>query len=199
MGQRVRVANRSAGAVPVCPLLSVFSTDLGWIGILGCAGQLHAVTIGHDTGDGVRDAIHRRLSDSSTDDAGVDFPTEGDWFPALRRRLQEYCAGHGVDFADIPLQVHHQTVFQKRVLELTRRIAFGRTITYGALALQAGFPRAARAVGTVMSTNRFPLVVPCHRVVQSGGRIGNYTAPQGRSLKERLLALEAAVQETAAK
>ena len=60
-----------------------------------------------------------------------------------------------------------------------------------AVAERAGAPRAARAVGTVMSTNRFPILIPCHRVIAAAGKLGGYSAPQGLDLKARLLAMEA--------
>ncbi len=126
-------------------------------------------------------------------ECGSDF-RELDWNSELRRRLERYCFGEPGDFGDIPLELPAGTEFQQRVLRVTRRIPYGKTMSYGRLAEKAGFPRAARAVGTVMSSNRFPIVVPCHRVVAAGGKSGGYTSPQGVSLKLRLLALEAGVR-----
>ena len=68
----------------------------------------------------------------------------------------------------------------------------GETVSYAELAGRAGSPNAARAVGGVMAGNRVPLLVPCHRVVGAGGRLGGFSAPTGVELKKRLLALEAA-------
>ena len=77
------------------------------------------------------------------------------------------------------------------VIKNCRRIGWGETLTYGQLAEAAGSPRAARAVGTVMSGNRFPIIVPCHRVVSStGNRFGGFTAPGGVPMKKRMLKLE---------
>ena len=73
-----------------------------------------------------------------------------------------------------------------------RLIPYGQVLTYGELAERAGSPRAARAVGNVMRTNRFPLIVPCHRVVGAAGALGGYSAPTGLKMKRRLLRLEAA-------
>ena len=83
------------------------------------------------------------------------------------------------------------TAFQESVVLAIRAVGYGQTVSYGELAELAGYPRAARAVGTVMSTNPFPILIPCHRVVASGGKLGGYSAPQGLSLKESLLAMEA--------
>ena len=80
--------------------------------------------------------------------------------------------------------------FPRAVYEtLQRDVRFGETVSYGELAEMAGRPGAARAVGNAMSRNPVPIVVPCHRVVASGGRIGGY-GPSGVRTKRFLLALE---------
>jgi methylated-DNA-[protein]-cysteine S-methyltransferase len=80
--------------------------------------------------------------------------------------------------------------FPRTVYEVLRRdVRFGETVSYGELAEMAGRPGAARAVGNAMSRNPVPIVVPCHRVVTSGGRIGGY-GPSGVRTKRFLLALE---------
>ena len=108
-------------------------------------------------------------------------------------RLQTYAAGDtSVTFSDIPLELSHLSSFQRKVVDRCRRIAAGKTRTYGELADLAGFPGAARAVGSVMSSNRYPIVIPCHRVVGSAGSLGGFSAPQGISLKQRMLTLEGA-------
>ena len=77
-----------------------------------------------------------------------------------------------------------------QVVRACRKIGRGRTRTYGELAAAAGSPGASRAVGSVMAKNRFPIIVPCHRVVGAGGSLGGFSAPTGLNLKERMLALE---------
>jgi methylated-DNA-[protein]-cysteine S-methyltransferase len=80
--------------------------------------------------------------------------------------------------------------FPRTVYETLRReVGWGETVSYGELAEMAGRPRAARAVGNAMSRNPVPIVVPCHRVVAAGGRIGGY-GPSGVPTKRFLLALE---------
>lgn len=116
---------------------------------------------------------------------------ELDWNPKLRTRLERYAVGERDEFNDVALDFPSQTEFQQRILAVTRRIRYGKTMSYGDLAAKAGYPRAARAVGTVMSSNLFPIVIPCHRVVAAGDKPGGYTSPQGVSMKLRLLALEA--------
>jgi methylated-DNA-[protein]-cysteine S-methyltransferase len=169
------------------PTLSIFPTNLGWFGLLGKNSRLASVLVGHASADEVRRAAARQTRHVP---GGPAF-RENDWNPELRRRLERYCIGERCDFYDVLLDGPAGTEFRQRVLKVARRIPYGKTLSYGMLAEKAGFPRAARAVGTVMSSNRFPIVIPCHRVVASGGKTGGYTLPQGVSLKQRLLALEA--------
>jgi methylated-DNA-[protein]-cysteine S-methyltransferase len=107
-------------------------------------------------------------------------------------RLLAFAQGEPVDFENVEVEHSGLTEFQRRVRAQCRQIPYGETRTYGQLAAAAGRPGAARAVGTVMSQNRVPLVVPCHRVVASGGGLGGFSAPQGINMKRRLLAMEQA-------
>jgi methylated-DNA-[protein]-cysteine S-methyltransferase len=115
---------------------------------------------------------------------------EVDWYPDLVARLRAFASGQSVDFRDITLELSHLTPFQKRVVGQCRKIGYGRTRSYGELAELVGSPRAARAVGSTMAVNRFPIIVPCHRVINSDGSPGNYSALDGPRTKVRLLALE---------
>ena len=76
------------------------------------------------------------------------------------------------------------------MIEACQRIPRGETLSYGELAAKVGNPGAARAVGTVMSSNPLPLVIPCHRVLGAGGCLGGYSARQGVAMKRRLLEME---------
>jgi methylated-DNA-[protein]-cysteine S-methyltransferase len=170
--------------------LSVFPTACGWCGLVGTDNVVRAVFVGYRSADDVRRAADRRATrGAGNDDVSC---TEHDWHPRLRQRLEQYCSGRPVAFDDISVALPRGTNFQQRVLELTRQIGYGQTATYGELAARAGHPRAARAVGTVMASNRLPILVPCHRVVASGG-VGGYSSPRGVGLKHKLLAMEAEI------
>jgi O-6-methylguanine DNA methyltransferase len=82
------------------------------------------------------------------------------------------------------------TEFEKKVLMACMEIPAGETLTYGQLAEKAGYPKAARAVGSVLAKNKLPLIIPCHRVVRADGKIGNFSAPGGTKLKKRMLNYE---------
>jgi methylated-DNA-[protein]-cysteine S-methyltransferase len=109
---------------------------------------------------------------------------------AFADRLAAYFAGKRDDFLDVELDLEDPTPFQRAVVETLRRIPYGETVTYGELAALAGHPNAQRAAGTFCAHNRFPIVVPCHRVVAAGG-LGSYGS-LGVEYKRRLLELEGA-------
>ncbi len=84
-----------------------------------------------------------------------------------------------------------QTAFFRRTYEALRKVTWGQTTTYGALARELGAgPEIARVVGQAMAKNPVPLIIPCHRVLAAGGKIGGFSAPGGSSAKVRMLALE---------
>ena len=108
----------------------------------------------------------------------------------VRLELDEYFAGRRRHF-DITPDVRFLPAYHQAVLEELARVEYGTTTTYGTLAAQAGNPRAARAVGTVMHRNPIPIVLPCHRVVGASGSLTGYAG--GLQLKEQLLRLEGAI------
>jgi methylated-DNA-[protein]-cysteine S-methyltransferase len=107
-----------------------------------------------------------------------------------RRQLDEYFAGRRRSF-DLELDLEGIAPFHRRVLAELARVPYGELTTYGRLAALAERPSAARAVGTVMNRNPLPIVLPCHRVVGSSGKLVGYAGGLGR--KERLLRLEGAL------
>jgi methylated-DNA-[protein]-cysteine S-methyltransferase len=106
-----------------------------------------------------------------------------------RRELEDYFAGRRTDFA-IALDRRLMGGFAERVLAATAAIPYGQTSTYAAVAAQAGSPRGWRAAGNALGSNPLPIVVPCHRVLASGGGLGGYTG--GVQRKRALLAVEEA-------
>jgi methylated-DNA-[protein]-cysteine S-methyltransferase len=108
--------------------------------------------------------------------------------PVLLELVKAYFAGRPVAFDEVELELEWCTPFQRAVAEALRHVPYGETLTYGELAIAAGYPNAHGAAGTFCAANRFPLVLPCHRVVSATG-IGSYGS-LGSDYKRRLLALE---------
>ena len=108
----------------------------------------------------------------------------------LRRELDEYFAGGRRTF-DVPVDWALTSGFTRKVLEATAAIPFGEVGTYRSVAVAAGSERATRAAGNALSSNPIPIVVPCHRVLRTGGGLGGYAG--GLERKRRLLALEGAL------
>jgi methylated-DNA-[protein]-cysteine S-methyltransferase len=105
----------------------------------------------------------------------------------VRRELDEYFDGHRQRF-ETPIDWSYLAGFTREVLRATARIGFGEVSTYAGVAEEAGSPRAVRAAGNALGANPMPVIVPCHRVLRTGGSLGGYTG--GLERKEFLLRLE---------
>jgi methylated-DNA-[protein]-cysteine S-methyltransferase len=152
---------------PVGPL-TVAATDEG------------LVRVGFDSEESVLDELARTVSPRV-----VGLPARLD---RVRRQLDEYFEGRRHDF-DLPIDWRLSKGFRRTVLErLFGDVGFGHVVSYRELAELVGNPKASRAVGTAMATNPIPIVVPCHRVLRTGGALGGYGG--GLEVKEYLLRLE---------
>jgi methylated-DNA-[protein]-cysteine S-methyltransferase len=100
--------------------------------------------------------------------------------------------GERVDLSTVPLDMDGVPPFHRRVYEIARSVPPGATLTYGAIATRLGEPGAARAVGQALGQNPFGIIVPCHRVLAAGGRMGGFSANGGTVTKHRLLVIEGA-------
>jgi methylated-DNA-[protein]-cysteine S-methyltransferase len=106
-----------------------------------------------------------------------------------RRQLDEYF-GRDRRVFDIPLDWRLTSGFRREVLRATAQIPYGHTASYRDVATRAGSPGAVRAAGSALATNPLPIVVPCHRVLRTGGALGSYRG--GSEAKAQLLSLEGA-------
>jgi methylated-DNA-[protein]-cysteine S-methyltransferase len=171
-------------------VLDVFDSELGWIAISATERRLLGVVFGYARkSDALAAAKARGMTGSASrrnDESDADA-----WLADVRARFVSFAAGEFEDFRDVEIDESHLTAFERAVVKACRAIPYGETLAYGQLAAKAGRDGAARAVGRVMATNCYPLVVPCHRVLASGGKLGGYSAPEGLALKRRLLAMEA--------
>lgn len=119
---------------------------------------------------------------------GEEADAASDFGQAMAEALARYVAGEEARWPKIPADMGCLPPFTRRVLEELRRVPAGQALSYGELAARSGRPGAARAVGQVMAANPWPLVVPCHRVLASGGRLGGFGP--GPEMKRWLLELE---------
>ena len=104
--------------------------------------------------------------------------------------LQRYFTGVPTEFAAVPLDFTGIAAFPRQLYEEMRKLRWGETLTYGELAARVGVPGAAQAVGRAMGANPLPVIVPCHRVLASHGKLGGFSAPGGGRTKLRLLEME---------
>ncbi len=110
---------------------------------------------------------------------------------AVAVAVEQYFEGKPIDFASVKLDLRDQDAFHTELYAAVRRVGWGRTTTYGALARELGLgPEVARDVGQAMANNPVALIIPCHRVLGAGGKLGGFSAPGGSSTKARMLELE---------
>jgi methylated-DNA-[protein]-cysteine S-methyltransferase len=107
-------------------------------------------------------------------------------------QARRYFDGERIDFTPIPLDLSGIEPARRAIYDALRKVPFGETVTYGELAKRAGAtaPQAAQDVGVAMARNPVPLIIPCHRVLAAGGKLGGFSAPGRTEAKQRMLALE---------
>jgi len=160
-----------------------FESPIGTLRVASTARGLAVVDLPTANGRGFAGLLARHFPDARREEA----------FAPNReaiRQLLEYLEGKRTGF-DLPLDLRG-TEFQRAVWDALLAIPYGETRSYLDVARAVGNPEAVRAVGMANGANPVPLVVPCHRVIQSGGRIGGYGG--GLDLKRRLLAMEQSLQ-----
>ncbi|WP_457935942.1 methylated-DNA--[protein]-cysteine S-methyltransferase [Mesorhizobium sp. 10J20-29] len=165
----------------------ILETPLGFIGLAWTGQGLRRLCLP----DTSRAVVERRLSRHDTDTMPVGTAHVGpEWLEELMRGICSYANGENTDFADVPLDLAGIDAFRVAVYAAARKLRFGETVTYGELAARAGHPGLARETGAALGSNPVPLVVPCHRILAAGGKIGGFSAPGGAASKARMLALE---------
>ncbi|MEZ6068229.1 MAG: methylated-DNA--[protein]-cysteine S-methyltransferase [Planctomycetaceae bacterium] len=169
----------------------LIESRFGWVGLLGDEAGVRRVVIGHASRADLLDQLLPRSTNITDPFVPAALKEAAD-------RIDHYLGGEPVDLTTIPLHLPRCTPFQQQVVAQLRQVGYGETLSYGELAARAGRPRAARAVGTVMSSNPLPLLIPCHRVVGAGGQLGGFSAPTGIALKRQLLEMEQCQRPSAA-
>jgi methylated-DNA-[protein]-cysteine S-methyltransferase len=103
---------------------------------------------------------------------------------------KRYFGGERIEFSAFGLDLAGVEPFRRTIYDALRAVGWGETVTYGELAQRAGAPGAAQEVGVAMARNPVPLIIPCHRVLAAGGKIGGFSAPGRTETKQSMLALE---------
>ncbi len=163
--------------------LTLFDTAIGRCGIAWGPRGIVALQLPEATPDATRARLLRAHPDA----------VEGEPPEAVRAAIEAIVAllhGEPRDLTGIALDMEHVPDFHRRVYQVAQTIPPGKTLTYGDVARRLGDPGAAQAVGQALGRNPFAIIVPCHRVVATGGRIGGFSANGGAATKRRILAIE---------
>ena len=164
---------------------ALFDTAIGACGIAWGERGLVGVQLPEGSEARTRARLRRRFSDAR----------EAPPPPAVQRAIEGIVAllhGEAIDLSGVALDMDRVPPFERRVYEVARTIMPGATLSYGDIAARLGAPGEARAVGQALGQNPFPLVVPCHRVLAAGGKVGGFSANGGIATKLRLLSIEGA-------
>jgi methylated-DNA-[protein]-cysteine S-methyltransferase len=161
----------------------VFDTDFGSCAIAWSDVGLTRVRLPEST----RAETEARISRADPEAARAPLP---EFATEAVDALQKYFCGTAVSLDVLRLDESIVSDFNLAIYRALRAVPRGATVTYGELAKRIGQPRTARAVGVAMGQNPWPVIVPCHRVLAQGGKMGGFSAPGGTATKEKLLALE---------
>jgi methylated-DNA-[protein]-cysteine S-methyltransferase len=161
----------------------LFETDLGACGVAWSERGVARFQLP----EADRGATERRLRRRAAESSAVSPPRT---IAAVIADVQRYMGGAKVDFSAVALDLAGVAPFYAEIYAAARDVGWGETATYGELARRVGTPGAARAVGQAMARNPIPLIIPCHRVLASGNKVGGFSAFGGTRSKQKLLGLE---------
>jgi methylated-DNA-[protein]-cysteine S-methyltransferase len=162
----------------------VFETAAGFCAIAWSDAGITRFVLPSQTAEATEHNLRRRIGNAEPGTPTAEVMAA---VTAARR----YFEGEKIDFSDLPLDLGGQSDFFKQIYAAARRVSWGSTTTYGSLAKEIGAgPETARGVGQAMARNPVPLIIPCHRVLAAGGKLGGFSAPGGTTTKQHMLKLE---------
>jgi methylated-DNA-[protein]-cysteine S-methyltransferase len=174
---------------------TIFKTRWGYFGLVGTESGLLRTHLPGPRPEKIKRQLLKNLSFVNRDsrikhqESRIEF--DKTFFKTTQEQITAYFDGDCINFSrDFPIILDGFSFFISSVLTACREIRFGRTISYSGLAKKLGRPGAARAAGCALAKNPLPLIIPCHRVVRSNGKIGGFSTPGGTNLKAKLLELE---------
>ena len=162
---------------------TIFKTNWGYFGLAAAGEGLFRTCLPLAGPEMVESQLLQNLQKSRYDK---------NLFRTAQEQIIAYFEGVIINFRDIPVVLDGSSSFFRSVLNACRNIGFGRTISYSGLAKKSSRPAAARAVGSALAKNPLPLIIPCHRVICSDGKIGGFSAAGGKNLKAKLFKHEQA-------
>jgi methylated-DNA-[protein]-cysteine S-methyltransferase len=166
------------------PRYHVFETAMGFCAIAWSDAGVVRFQLPVKSADAAERLIRRRA-------LGAEPVTPPDDVAAVVAAAKRYFEGEEMDFSNVRVDFARQDAFFTQIYVALRRVGWGRTTTYGTLAKELGAgPEAARDVGEAMAKNPVALIIPCHRVLAAGGKVGGFSAPGGATAKRRMLELE---------
>jgi methylated-DNA-[protein]-cysteine S-methyltransferase len=169
---------------------TLFDTAFGTLGLAWSAQGLTRVLLPEAEAAQTRERLLRGLPAEAELGPGEQPPA---FVQQAIAAMRAHLGGQPRHLRELPLDLSRAGPFEQRVYAAARALDPGRTCSYGELALRIEDPSALRAVGQALGHNPWPLVVPCHRVLAAGGRLGGFSAPGGSETKRRLLLLELAM------
>lgn len=184
-----------------------FKSSLGWMFFVCDAESIKRFSFGYPSQTAANTALQSALTKDrasrkdipSSKDRACDSGNSQDairvakrddlpaWAQTAEQQLLRFASGTRQDLHEIPLDFSPLTEFSTRVVRACREVQWGQRLSYGQLAARCQSPLASRAVGGVMAANRFPLIVPCHRIQAADGSLRGFSAPDGLKMKQRLL------------
>jgi methylated-DNA-[protein]-cysteine S-methyltransferase len=167
------------------PRFVLFETAIGRCALLWRGGLVVGAALPEASDDAMRAHIERRHPGAAEAEPP---PYIAEAIALIRRLL----SGEKVDLSAIPVDLEGASAMERNVWAAAGRIPPGEVRTYGEIAREIGAPGAAQAVGAALGRNPVPIIVPCHRVLASGGRGGGFSAPGGTATKFRILEIEGA-------
>ncbi len=167
---------------------TIFDTGIGACGLAWGPRGIIAVQLPEATREKTRTRLLRRHPNA------ID-RTPPPHIAEVIQALTAHLAGESVSLSDIRVDLSGEPDFRRRVYAVARAIPRGATLTYGAVAEQLGDPLLAQAVGQALGKNPVPLIIPCHRVLAAGGKLGGFSGGAGTATKKAILLLEGALPD----
>ncbi|NQT01627.1 MAG: methylated-DNA--[protein]-cysteine S-methyltransferase [Planctomycetes bacterium] len=161
---------------------TIFQTKWGYFGLAGTEYGLCRTQLPGTNPEKIKSRLLKNLPNPQYDKT---------FCKILQKQITAYFEGDYIKFSrDIPLALDGFSSFGISALTTCRDVEIGQIITYGQLAKKAGRPNASRAVGSTLAKNPLPLIIPCHRIIRSDGKMGGFSAPGGITFKKKMLKLE---------